>query len=127
MSTMESYRYSILNFSKNNNYTYWSNTKDPPKSDQKKVFSIDRRDRHSLWKLHKSGVNLITLADMLESSDPASKDYALDIIKIHTKNLYRYLIKFETKIWDATGAVTECKLVLPDVILRRIKNIQKPN
>lgn len=101
---------------------YWSHIPQQkvPKSIRKTVFSIDKRDRHSLWLLMKSGVNLVTLADMLESKDTAQINYALDIFKNHSHKLGKYL---ESKFRYFNQGYGDKPI--SEAIIRRIKNIQK--
>ena len=90
-----------------------------PKSEPKRVFSIDKRDRHSLWLLMRSGVNLHTLCDMITGNDYEGVQYAFEIISLNTIKLGKYLNRFHYHVDSVV------RPAIPPEIIRRIKNIQK--
>ena len=100
---------------------YWNFSK--PKSDPRKVFHIDKKDRHSLWKLHKTGIDLNSLCDMLTSPDPDSQKYGVTVIEQNTVKLGKYLRKLID--WNSFGE--QVSQPIEESIVRRIRNIQKDN
>ncbi len=98
-----------------------------PKSDIKRVYRVDSSDRHRLYRLCLSGVNLVSLCEMLDSPDIDTQRYAVEVISQNTRSLGYYLKSImENQEFSLRKGYID-KIVFPEETIKRIRNIQKKN